>query len=186
MVVNEPLKKAIEELKDEELKHYGVLGMRWGVRRPVGGDGLVTGSVKSAMRNMKNLTNVRNKNLKAMSDDELKSKVDRLTKENRLKSLSIAKEDKRAYRSRGDLSDQELTARVDRLQLEATLRSQSFKANKEAIDQVNDLMKEISKKAIKELDDVKVSENATTDFLIKQTVKKATKDIRDGKMIKTK
>lgn len=35
------------ESKSDELKHYGVLGMKWGRRRPVGKDGLVKGSPKS-------------------------------------------------------------------------------------------------------------------------------------------
>jgi len=35
-------------MSNEFLKHYGVQGMRWGVRRPIGPDGLVTTSSKSA------------------------------------------------------------------------------------------------------------------------------------------
>ena len=35
-------------MSNDFLKHYGVQGMRWGVRRPVGPDGLVTTSSKSA------------------------------------------------------------------------------------------------------------------------------------------
>lgn len=192
MSENESLKHAIDSVKDqplktpEDIKHYGVLGMRWGVRRPVGSDGLVTGSVKSAMRNMKNLSNVRNKNLKNMSDSELKSRVDRVTKENRLKKLSRTSADKREYRNRGNLSDDELNKRVERLQLEANLRKESFKSNKQAIDAVNKILKESANMAVKELDEVKISENKNTDRTVKMMVKAATKKIRDGKAISNK
>jgi hypothetical protein len=60
-----------------ELKHYGILGMRWGVRRKSGTDGRV-GSAKQAPK----------KNPKSMSDEELASGVKRMTLEKTYATLS--------------------------------------------------------------------------------------------------
>ena len=37
-------------IDDDSITHFGVKGMRWGVRRPVGSDGIVKGSVASAIK----------------------------------------------------------------------------------------------------------------------------------------
>lgn len=169
-----------------DVMHYGIKGMRWGVRRPVGPDGLVTGSVKSAARNLSNLKNVRNKELKSLTNEELRSRVDRVSKENRLKKLSRSKEDKRAYKSRGSMSDKELNERVERLQLEATLRSESLKSNKETIKLVNDALQQAGNWAVKEAKQHKFSDSKAQDEAIKLMIKQATKKIRDGKAIPNK
>lgn len=48
-VEGEDLEQSDEDL-DEELAHFGVKGMRWGVRRRLGPDGLVRGSVEDAIK----------------------------------------------------------------------------------------------------------------------------------------
>lgn len=181
MIEDEPLSKAMDEFK-----HYGVLGMKWGVRRPVGTDGLVKGTVKSAKRNVENYKKSSKKSLKNMSDDELKKAVDRISKENRLKKLSSTKDEKRSYRSRGDMTDEELNAQVDRLQLEANFRKEALKSNKAAVDKVNTIMKMATNEALKDLDKQKFSESKRADWAIKQAIKGSTKKIRDGKTISTK
>lgn len=173
-------------MKNEDVKHYGVLGMKWGVQRPIGSDGLVTGTVKSAKRNLDQIKYTKNKNLKKMTSAELQTTVDRLSKENKLKKLADTREDKRSYRERGNMTDQELNDKVNRLQLESSLKSQAFKANKETFDAVNKVMKEVGTMVVKESNKTTFSENKNTDWMIKQTITQATKKMRDGKTIKTK
>lgn len=95
----------------DTLKHYGVLGMKWGIRRYQNKDGSLTsaGKKKAAKlkerytqltgkrmrRNpVKNTTNVKTsskskrKTVSEMSDDELKARIDRLTLERRFNELS--------------------------------------------------------------------------------------------------
>lgn len=61
-------------MNDNELYHYGVLGMKWGVRRK---------------RNSSNVepAKTKKKTLSEMSDDELRSKLNRLQMEKQYKDL---------------------------------------------------------------------------------------------------
>ena len=102
-----------EELSDDELKHYGRLGQKWGVRNPVGSNGLVTGykgsyigkpiyrtglKIKKAARDYsrsqkakaktKADTNLMKKSPKDMDDDELKTYHSRITSQRKLEAAS--------------------------------------------------------------------------------------------------
>lgn len=88
-------------MNNEELKHYGILGMKWGFRRYQNKDGSLTPAGKKRAAKMKDeyteLTGKRlirkptikksnseidtKKNVKDMSDYELKTKTDRLNAE---------------------------------------------------------------------------------------------------------
>ena len=70
-------------MNDNELYHYGVLGMKWGVRRK---------------RNSSNVETVKpkKKTLSEMSDDELKSKLNRLQMEKQYKELVRTLQDSKA------------------------------------------------------------------------------------------
>jgi len=61
---------------EEFLTHYGILGMRWGVRRPVGSDGLVNPKSSGSIR------------LSQVSDDELKRIISRMQMEKQYKELT--------------------------------------------------------------------------------------------------
>lgn len=142
-----------KELGELYLKHYGVKGMKWGVRRyqpyrsgdGQKGKGKMIG--KAATRAKETVSSVKreaearslgtNRKLKSLSDDQLKSVTDRLRTENDLKRLSTAsgdKGDKSDYRRRGQMSDAELKKRVERLQLEDNLRQQSKRAVRQHVE----------------------------------------------------
>ncbi len=63
--------------QSEYLEHYGILGMKWGVRRSRGPDGTVGGKQKKVR-------------VKDMSDEELKKRVSRLSLEKQYKDLTKA------------------------------------------------------------------------------------------------
>lgn len=64
----------------QELYHHGVVGMKWGVRRYQNKDGSLTNAGKKRYRS----TN----DVKSMSDDELRSKINRMNLEKRYVDLS--------------------------------------------------------------------------------------------------
>lgn len=81
-------------MKNNELYHYGILGMRWGVRRTPAQlgrstTGKKTSSSKSNSKKVSSTSKQSNKkSVKDMTDDELKSKINRLELEKRYKDLS--------------------------------------------------------------------------------------------------
>lgn len=73
------------------LKHYGILGMKWGVRRKRGPDGLVipgTTSKKAQDKAIKKERRQDSKDRRLLSDEELLAKIGRLEKERKLRELT--------------------------------------------------------------------------------------------------
>lgn len=148
-VKEDPKEDPKEERVKEIIQHYGVKGMKWGVRRfqpyrtddGQKGKGKLVGkaanrakeSVSSVKREFEAKSLGSNTKLKSLSNEQLVSITNRLRTENDLKRLSTAsgdKGDKSDYRRRGQMSDAELKKRVERLQLEDNLRQQSKRAVK--------------------------------------------------------
>lgn len=69
-----------------ELIHYGIKGMKWGIRRYQNPDGTLTAAGKK--RAAKQARKQDYKNRRNLSDKELNDKLDRLQKEKRFKELS--------------------------------------------------------------------------------------------------
>lgn len=77
---------------NDELKHYGILGMRWGVRRSPEQLSRARGSSKkreSSDNEHEDYKKVRTaKNTKSMSDSELRSRINRLQMEKQYSQLT--------------------------------------------------------------------------------------------------
>ena len=69
-----------------ELKHHGILGMKWGVRRYQNADGSLTQAGKK--RAQRDNLSANKKRVKEMSDDELRKAVNRLNMEKQYSQLS--------------------------------------------------------------------------------------------------
>lgn len=89
----------------DELYHYGVLGMKWGVRRYQNKDGSLTAKGKkryssdNSKDNKENDTKPKKKSVSEMSDEELSKAIKRLEIEKRYRDLT--KESRQSEISKG-------------------------------------------------------------------------------------
>ena len=120
---------------DEELQHYGIKGMKWGVRRPVGPDGLIkttAGKVKAKVESANNTPGRvavrKSKNMKNMSDSEIRTQVERLGLENNLQRLAKETGNRSAAKGKSKMSNSEIKKLNSRLQLEANYKREVQKA----------------------------------------------------------
>lgn len=118
---------------EELLKHYGVLGMKWGVRKDRKGRGPVKQRIDSLKRERdwgKSL-----KEINTMKTKDVQKLTRRIELENQLKSLSRSeigdKKAKNDYLQRDGMSTQELSRKVSRLNAKKQLHSKVSEASKE-------------------------------------------------------
>lgn len=127
------------ESRNDELMHWGVLGMKWGVRRYQNADGTLTAAGKKRYGTKSNFEKVQRAK-KAASPDKLKKQKAR-EKANARTEAEIAKYKKKAgiednkkestnnsteinkTKSIKEMSNAEIQARIDRIRLEQTLAS---------------------------------------------------------------
>lgn len=134
---------------DELLKHSGVKGMKWGVRRdsnrPGGADGKEESEkfVDKRSKLRKNLDSLKRerqwgkvlKEMDKLNTKDINAVTRRLKLENSLKSLSKSKvgkaKDREDYLRRANMSEAELSRKVTRLQAKENLHKQVKSASKE-------------------------------------------------------
>lgn len=75
-------------LNNNELKHYGIQGMKWGVRRKVGPDGRIIEGTRAHDKQIKKQRRQDSKKRRMLSDKELSEKIARLEKEKKLRELT--------------------------------------------------------------------------------------------------
>ena len=159
--------------EEELLLHYGVKGMKWGVRRSRNkGPSTIRRHISSAKRDFGHRKKL--KNLKSMTDDELRSTTDRIRRENDLKRLTATKKKKTsdAYLDRAKLSDSELKRKVERLQLEDNLKKQVSTAQKPYKDAAKKFIKSAVNLGLDVAGDkFKPTGNKDTDQMVKTMIK---------------
>lgn len=81
--MSNPVSTGMMKMTDDTLTHYGIPGMRWGVRKNKKGSAVKTADKKRKKAMQKDV-----KKRRLLSDDDLKKKVERIKMEKQLKDLT--------------------------------------------------------------------------------------------------
>ena len=156
----------LEELLDTELQHFGVKGMKWGVRKSRTSKDRAsetTPKPKSTLRkyvdsNRRELgMNKMLKDVNSLPDSEVIRRTNRVRNENDFRraidNTSFVNNKRRKqlreeYFNRENMSDAELQERVRRLNLEDNLRREVVRASKPQREAANELIKSVSTQAL--------------------------------------
>ena len=186
----------LEELMDTQLQHFGVKGMKWGVRKSSTSKDRAsetTPKPKSTVRkyvdsNRRELSmNKLLKDVATLPDAEVIRRTNRVRNENDFRRAidntafvdrKRRKQLREEYFNRENLSDAELQDRVRRLNLEDNLRREVVRASKPQREAANELIKSVSTQAIGMYTDptTKVftaTGNVAADMMIKDGLKYA-------------
>lgn len=186
----------LEELLDTQLQHFGVKGMKWGVRKSRTSKDRAsetTPKPKSTLRkyvdsNRRELgMNKMLKDVDTLPDTEVVRRVNRVRNENDFRRAidntafvdrKRRKQLREEYFNREKLSDAELQERVRRLNLEDNLRREVVRASKPQREAANELIKSVSTHTLDKYTDPKTkvfsaTGNAEHDVYIHDALKYA-------------
>ena len=156
----------LEELLDTQIQHFGVKGMKWGVRKSRTSKDRAsetTPKPKSTLRkyvdsNRRELgMNKMLKDVDTLPDAEVVRRVNRVRNENDFRRAidntafvdrKRRKQLREEYFNRENLSDAELQERVRRLNLEDNRRREVIRASRPQREAANELIKSVSTQAI--------------------------------------
>ena len=155
----------MNEVEEFYLQHYGVKGMKWGVRKRVSGaKNRIKREVSSYKRERNQLAI---KDPGQMTDRELKKTLNRNRLENQLKEearrtpgigmnrtedhAERRKANRDTYLDRGQLSDKELKAKVDRIRSENQLVQEANKVNRKTLETGSSFMAGVSSSLVKDM-----------------------------------
>ena len=86
-----PIESLYHEDVANTLKHFGILGMKWGVRRQPGPDGTVGSKTKSTVsEDYAKSRQAKAKGYKSLSNQELKELTNRMEMEKKLRELTVS------------------------------------------------------------------------------------------------
>lgn len=155
----------MNEVEEFYLQHYGVKGMKWGVRkRASGAKNRVKREVQSFRRERSQL---KIKDPGQMTDRELKKTLTRNRLENQLKEESRKtpgigknrgeehaarrKANRDTYLDRGQLSDKDLQAKVNRIRSENQLVQEANKVNRKTLETGSSFMAGVGSSLLKDV-----------------------------------
>lgn len=155
----------MNEVEEYYLQHFGVKGMKWGVRKRASG---VKNRVKREVNSFRReRSQLKIKDPSKMTDKELKSTLNRNRLENQLKEESRKtpgigknrgddhaarkKANRDTYLERGQLSDKELQAKVDRIRSENQLVQEANKVNRKTLETGSSFMAGVSSSLVKDM-----------------------------------
>lgn len=154
----------IRECNDEYLAHFGVQGMKWGVRRYQNKDGTLTPSGRERMlsnarkyerkANTSVATNYLAKSRKARLQQKAKDARDEVRRSD-LKKARTKTATKKAESSKpkkvSDMSNEELQSAIDRMNLEVQYRSKYSELNPKKVSRGKKLVTDILETSVKNI-----------------------------------
>lgn len=170
----------MNEVEEYYLQHYGVKGMKWGVRKNRSGGGRIKKRIKREVGSFKReRSQLKVKDPSQMTDRELKKTLNRNRLENQFKDevkktnkignrrdqegLDRKSANRDAYLDRGSLSDKQLKAKVDRIRSENQLVQEANKVNRKSLEVGKSFVSGVSSSVLK---DVMTSEEFNTGQIV--------------------
>lgn len=157
----------MNEVEEFYLQHYGVKGMKWGVRKNRSGGGRIKKRIKREVGSFKReRSQLKVKDPSKMTDRELKKTLNRNRLENQFKDevkktnkignrrdqegLDRKSDNRNAYLDRGSLSDKQLKAKVDRIRSENQLVQEANKINRKSLEVGKSFVSGVSSSVLKD------------------------------------